>query len=99
MESQTDIKDYLEKKKKAPVWEGWCSKCKKLMPHTELKDFTIPVRTCAVTHAITTGETIVYICPRCLKKYGVPCEIYIGELRFMPPNLPSIEWLKLGRRI
>ncbi|RLI84749.1 hypothetical protein DRP07_00100 [Archaeoglobales archaeon] len=66
-------------------WE--CDSCHKEIPYKaergkDWEAFEVPIKTCAITHAVTIGYRLVIICSDCLKKRGKPIEVYMGSLIF-----------------
>lgn len=62
-----------------------CNKCGKDLSGADLvksKDYRIECKTCAVTHAVTIGETWVTLCEECSKKYKPEME-YMGTIHYI----------------
>jgi len=51
----------------------------------------VPVKACAVTHAVIVGETTVYLCRKCDEKYDVKYYYATtGEVVYVPRILEDI---------
>lgn len=67
------------------MMEGWnikCASCGNPLDHNDPKDWNrhvVPMKSCALTHTVTIGDDIVYLCKKC-ERTKVVVENYMGRV-------------------
>lgn len=59
-----------------------CEICSRQFDMRNVRTFNVPIQVCAITHAMTVGHRIVFVCRECENEKGIPVSEYSGVIRF-----------------